>query len=153
MRLHNLKPRPGAKHRRKRIGQGQGSGRGGTSTKGHKGQRARSGGSIRPGFEGGQMPLVRRLPKRGFNNARHTVAYLPVNVSALNRFEDGTEVDLELLGKAGLANGKAAGVKILGNGKLERKLTVRAHRFSASAKAKIEQAGGACELVTRAAGA
>ena len=151
--LNELSPRPGARHRRKRVGRGPGSGKGKTSGTGVKGQGTRSGQKIKPWFEGGQMPLVRRLPKRGFNNARHTVAYLPVNVSALNRFEDGTEVDLELLGKAGLANGQAAGVKILGNGKLERKLTVRAHRFSASAKAKIEQAGGACELVTRAAGA
>lgn len=99
------------------------------------------------------MPLLRRLPKRGFNNARHTVSYVPVNVGDLNKFADGTEVDVALLGKSGLANGKADGVKILGNGKLERKLTVRAHSFSASAKAKIEEAGGTCEVVTRAAGA
>ncbi|MCU0770750.1 MAG: 50S ribosomal protein L15 [Verrucomicrobia bacterium] len=147
MRLHNLKPRPGAKHRRKRLGQGESSGRGKTSGRGGKGQTARSGSSIRAGFEGGQMPLYRRLPKRGFNNARHTVRYLPVNLEDLNRFEDGTRIDEAALRQAGLANGLAAGVKILGTGELSRKLTVCAHAFSASAKAKIEARGGRCEIV------
>jgi large subunit ribosomal protein L15 len=148
MRLHDLKPRPGAKHRRKRLGQGESSGHGKTSGRGGKGQTARSGSSIRIGFEGGQMPLIRRIPKRGFNNARHTTRYLPVNLEALNLFEDGTRVDEAALRGAGLANGRGAGIKILGDGELTRKLTVSAHAFSASAKAKIEAKGGACELVT-----
>ena len=100
MRLHNLQPRPGAKHRRKRLGQGESSGHGKTSGRGGKGQSARSGSSIRPGFEGGQMPLIRRLPKRGFNNAMHTVRYSPVNVSDLNEFEDGAKIDGDSLRKA-----------------------------------------------------
>ena len=148
MRLHDLKPRPGARHRRKRLGQGEASGHGKTSGRGGKGQTARSGSSIRIGFEGGQMPLIRRIPKRGFNNARHTTRYLPVNLEALNSFEDGTQVDEALLQSAGLANGPAAGIKILGDGELTRKLTVSAHAFSASAKAKIEAKGGTCLLVT-----
>jgi large subunit ribosomal protein L15 len=147
MRLHDLKPRPGAKHRTKRLGQGESSGHGKTSGRGGKGQTARSGSSIRIGFEGGQMPLIRRMPKRGFNNARHSVRYLPVNVEALNRFDEGTRVDEQTLRAAGLANGRAAGVKILGTGKLTRKLTVAVHAFSASAKAQIEGAGGTCEVV------
>jgi large subunit ribosomal protein L15 len=147
MRLHNLKPRPGAKHRRKRLGQGESSGHGKTSGRGGKGQTARSGSSIRIGFEGGQMPLIRRIPKRGFNNARHATRYIPVNLEALNQFSDGARVDFESLRKAGLANGKAAGVKILGTGELTRKLTVTAHAFSASARAKIEGKGGACEVI------
>jgi len=146
MRLHNLKPRPGAKHRRKRLGQGESSGHGKTSGRGGKGQTARSGSSIRHGFEGGQMPLYRRIPKRGFNNARHTIAYLPVNLDDLNRFEDGVRVDEAALRQAGLANGHAAGIKILGSGELTRKLTVCAHAFSASARAKIEAKGGTCEV-------
>ena len=147
MRLHTLKPRPGAKHRRKRVGQGPGSGRGKTATRGQNGQRSRSGGSLRPGFEGGQMPLIRRLPKRGFNNIRHATVYIPVNVSALNQFEEGTEVTEELLRQKGLANGRADGVKLLGKGDLDRKLTVKVHAFSASAREKIEQAGGVCEVI------
>lgn len=147
MRLHNLKPRPGAKHRRKRLGQGESSGHGKTSGRGGKGQTARSGSSIRIGFEGGQMPLIRRIPKRGFNNARHATRYIPVNLESLNQFGDGTRVDFESLRKAGLANGKAEGVKILGTGELTRKLTVTAHAFSASARAKIEGKGGSCEIV------
>jgi large subunit ribosomal protein L15 len=148
MRLHNLKPRPGAKHRRKRLGQGESSGQGKTSGRGGKGQTARSGSSIRAGFEGGQMPLYRRIPKRGFNNARHAVRYLPVNLSALNQFDEGARVDAAALRSAGLANGRANGIKILGNGELTRKLTVCAHAFSASAKAKIEARGGSCELAS-----
>src|ERR687891_93553 len=147
MRLHNLRPRPGPKHRRKRLGRGESSGHGKTSGRGGKGQSARSGSSIRPGFEGGQMPLIRRIPKRGFNNARHTTRYIPVNLESLNQFSDGARVDFETLRKAGLANGKAEGVKILGNGELTRKLTVSAHAFSASARSKIEGKGGACEVI------
>ena len=149
MRLHDLKPRPGAKHPRKRLGQGESSGHGKTSGRGGKGQTARSGSSIRIGFEGGQMPLIRRMPKRGFNNARFTTRYAPVNVSELNRFEDGARVDENLLREAGLANGSDSGVKVLGNGELSKKLTVIVHAFSASARAKIEQRGGSCELVKR----
>ena len=147
MRLHDLKPRPGAKHRRKRLGQGESSGHGKTSGRGGKGQTARSGSSIRIGFEGGQMPLIRRMPKRGFNNARFTIRYLPVNLGDLNKFEDGARVDETALRAVGLANGSGAGIKILGNGELSKKLTVIASAFSASAKSKIEAKGGACEIV------
>lgn len=147
MRLHDLKPRPGAKHRRKRLGQGESSGHGKTSGRGGKGQTARSGSSIRIGFEGGQMPLIRRIPKRGFNNARHTTTYIPVNLDSLNVFEDGAKVDELALKTAGLAKGPGAGVKILGGGELSKKLTVTASAFSASAKSKIEAKGGTCEVV------
>src|SRR3974377_1841940 len=148
MRLHDLKPRPGARHRRKRLGQGEATGHGKTSGRGGKGQTARSGSSIRPGFEGGQMPLIRRIPKRGFNNARHTTRYLPINLEALNQFQDGAKVDEASLRGAGLRNGRGLGIKILGNGELTRKLAVSAHAFSASAKAKIEAKGGSCEVVS-----
>src|SRR5882724_6211756 len=114
MRLHDLKPRPGAKHRRKRLGQGESSGHGKTSGRGGKGQTARSGSSIRIGFEGGQMPLIRRIPKRGFNNARFTVRYSAVNVGDLEKFDNGAKVDEAALRAIGLANGRADGVKILG---------------------------------------
>ncbi|HEX4263025.1 MAG TPA: 50S ribosomal protein L15 [Verrucomicrobiae bacterium] len=147
MRLHDLKPRPGAKHRRKRLGQGESSGHGKTAGRGGKGQTARSGSSIRIGFEGGQMPLIRRIPKRGFNNARHTTIYIPVNLDSLNVFEDGAKVDFAALKSIGLANGKGHGVKILGGGEVTKKLSVSAHAFSASAKAKIEAKGGSCEVV------
>lgn len=147
MRLHNLRPRPGAKHRRKRLGQGESSGHGRQSGRGGKGQSARSGSSIRVGFEGGQMPLIRRMPKRGFNNSRHYTVFIPVNLSALECFADGTVVDESLLRDRGLANGKADGIKILGGGKLERRLTVRVHAFSTSAKARIEALGGVCQTV------
>jgi len=147
MRLHNLKPRPGARHRRKRVGQGESSGHGKTSTRGGKGQTARAGGSIRIGFEGGQMPLIRRLPKRGFNNARFTTRYQPVNVGDLNAFEEGTRIEVPAMRAAGLAGGPADGIKILGQGELQKRLTVCAHAFSASARAKIEAAGGTCEVV------
>src|SRR5436190_22701989 len=150
MRLHDLKPRPGAKHRRKRLGQGESSGHGKTSGRGGKGQTARSGSSIRIGFEGGQMPLIRRIPKRGFNNARHATRYAPVNLEALNQFEEGMRVDEAALRKAGLANGPSSGIKILGDGELTRKLTVSAHAFSATARTKIEAKGGTCELVNTA---
>ena len=147
MRLHDLKPRPGAKHRRKRLGQGESSGHGKTSGRGGKGQTARSGSSIRIGFEGGQMPLIRRIPKRGFNNARHATVYLPVNVSSLNDFEEGAKVDETALRSVGLVHGRGDGIKILGAGELTRKLSVSASAFSASAKAKIEAKGGSCEVV------
>ncbi len=147
MRLHDLKPRPGAKHRRKRLGQGESSGHGKTSGRGGKGQTARSGSSIRIGFEGGQMPLIRRIPKRGFNNARHATRYIPVNVESLNTFEDGARVDEAALRSTGLANGRGEGIKILGDGEVTKKLAVTAHAFSASARAKIEAKGGTCELI------
>jgi len=151
MRLHNLKPNPGAKHRRKRLGQGESSGHGKTSGRGGKGQSARSGSSIRIGFEGGQMPLIRRIPKRGFNNARHATVYVPVNLGDLNRFEDGARVDETALRAVGLANGPGAGIKILGNGELTRKLSVIASAFSESARKKIEAKGGTCEVAKKAA--
>src|SRR5688572_16428303 len=147
MRLHDLKPRPGAKHRRKRLGQGESSGHGKTAGRGGKGQTARSGSSIRIGFEGGQMPLIRRIPKRGFNNVRFGTRYIPVNLDALNAFDDGAQVDEAVLRKAGLINGKGDGVKVLATGELTKKLIVAAHAFSASAKAKIEAKGGKCEVV------
>ena len=149
MRLHDLKPRPGAKHRRKRLGQGESSGHGKTSGRGGKGQTARSGSSIRIGFEGGQMPLIRRIPKRGFNNKRHTTRYIPVNLESLNRFDNGALVDQIVLQKAGLANGRGDGIKILGDGDLKKKLTVSAHAFSVAAKSKIEAAGGKCEIIVK----
>jgi large subunit ribosomal protein L15 len=149
MRLHNLKPRPGAKHRTKRLGQGESSGHGKTSGRGGKGQTARSGSSMRIGFEGGQMPLIRRIPKRGFNNARFATKYLGVNVGDLNKFDDGAKVDETALRSAGLANGRADGIKILGEGELSKNLTVSARAFSASAKTKIEAKGGTVEIVSR----
>jgi large subunit ribosomal protein L15 len=145
MRLHSIKPRPGAKHRRKRLGAGESSGHGKTSGRGGKGQSARSGSSIRIGFEGGQMPLIRRLPKRGFNNARFATEYSPVNLDALNQFSDGATVDECLLRKAGLANGQILPVKILGRGTLSKKLVVRASAFSNAAKEAIERLGGRVE--------
>ena len=146
MRLHDLKPRPGAKTRRKRVGRGPGSGRGKTSTRGHKGQNSRAGSSTRATFEGGQMPYIRRLPKRGFNNFVHRTEYLPVNLSDLEiNFDDGATVDVEAVIAKGLANGKGnVKVKILGTGELKKKLSVTAHKFSASAQAAIEAAGGSC---------
>jgi large subunit ribosomal protein L15 len=146
MRLHDLKPRPGATHRRKRLGQGESSGHGKTSGRGGKGQTARSGSSVRIGFEGGQMPLIRRIPKRGFNNTRFAIRYVPVNLEVLNRFDEGEVVDETALRQRAMANGGDR-IKILGGGELTRKLTVKAHAFSASARAKIEKLGGACEVV------
>jgi large subunit ribosomal protein L15 len=151
MRLHSLKPRPGSRHRRKRLGQGESSGHGKTSGRGGKGQTARSGSSVRIGFEGGQMPLIRRIPKRGFNNAKHTIEYIPVNVDRLNLFDDGAKVDEAALRENGLANGTLKRIKILGSGELTKKLNVTAHAFSASAKAKIEAKGGKCEIPGAAA--
>ena len=151
MRLHDLKPADGSKHRRKRIGRGPGSGRGGhTSTRGQKGQGSRSGSSTRPGFEGGQLPLARRLPKRGFNNKKFATLYIPVNLERLNQFDDGATVDEAALRAAGLVNGRGDGVKILGQGELEKKLTVKAAAFSASARAAIEGKGGSCEVAAKA---
>jgi len=146
MRLHDLKPNPGAKHRRKRLGQGESSGHGKTSGRGGKGQSARSGSSIRIGFEGGQMPLIRRIPKRGFNNTRHGTHYSPVNLSELNQFDDGARVDELALRTVGLANGKSDGIKILATGELTKKLTVVASSFSEAARKKIEAKGGTCEV-------
>ncbi|MCQ4023061.1 MULTISPECIES: 50S ribosomal protein L15 [unclassified Ruminococcus] len=146
MKLHELSPVEGSKKNSKRIGRGHGSGWGKTAGKGHKGQKARSGGGVRPGFEGGQMPLQRRIPKRGFNNifAKEIVA---VNLSALNRFEDGAVVDTQALLNAGIVKNKFDSIKILGNGSLTKKLEVKAAAFSASAKEKIEAAGGKAEVV------
>ena len=150
MRLHNLKPREGATHRRKRLGQGEGSGHGKTSGRGGKGQTARSGSSIRIGFEGGQMPLIRRMPKRGFNNADFGTTFLAVNLDDLNQFTDGSTVSPDTIKSAGLANGKFDGIKILARGELTKKgLKISAHAFSASAKAKIEALGGSCEIVSQ----
>jgi len=143
MNLHNLKPRPGAKHRVKRLGCGESSGLGKTSGRGHKGQKSRSGGGVRPGFEGGQMPLHRRLPKRGFNNIRFQDKIAVVNVSDLNgRFEDGATVNMESLKEVRLVKGTYDAVKILGDGDISKKLTVEGCKVSASAKEKIEKAGG-----------
>ena len=146
MKLHVLSPAAGSVKPAYRKGRGAGSGNGKTAGRGHKGQKARSGGGTRIGFEGGQMPLARRLPKRGFNNIFGTT-YAPVNVSALEKFEDGTEVTAETLREAGIVKNALDGVKILGNGTLTKKLTVKAAAFSASAKEKIEAAGGKAEVI------
>ena len=146
MRIHTIQPAVGATTSEKRLGRGIGSGLGKTSGKGHKGQWARSGGGVRPGCEGGQTPIARRLPKRGFNN-KWAITYDIVNVEALNVFEEGTVVTAELLAEKRLVNGKNnGGVKVLGNGHLTKKLTVQADKFSASAKAAIEAAGGVAEV-------
>ncbi len=143
MNLHELKPNPGAKHRRKRLGCGESSGLGKTSGKGHKGQKARSGGGVRPGFEGGQMPLHRRLPKRGFNNTRFQDKIAIVNLSQLEaKFNDGDTVNEESLRAAGLVKGQVDAIKLLGQGNLSKKLTVSVDAASASAKEKVEKAGG-----------
>jgi large subunit ribosomal protein L15 len=146
MRLHNLKPRPGARHRVKRLGCGESSGHGKTSGKGHKGQKARSGGSIRLGFEGGQMPLIRRLPKRGFNNAAFHKTYAVVNLSDLTEFKAGTSVNEELLRKSRLVRGDFVGIKILGDGELKHALKIEVDKISDSAREKIEKAGGTVAL-------
>ena len=132
---------------RKRIGRGPGSGTGKTSGKGHKGQNARSGGGVRPGFEGGQLPLYRRLSKRGFNNYNFRTVYATVNVGDLERFEEGTTVTKELLIEVGLVKKELDGIKVLGNGELTKKLTVKADKFSSTAKAKIENVGGTTEVI------
>ena len=132
---------------RKRVGRGPGSGTGKTSGKGHKGQNARSGGGVRPGFEGGQLPLFRRLSKRGFNNYNFRTVYATVNVGDLERFEEGTTVTKELLIEVGLVKKELDGIKVLGNGELTKKLTVKADKFSSTAKAKIENVGGTTEVI------
>lgn len=147
MKLHELSPAEGSSRPVKRIGRGHGSGQGKTAGKGHKGQKARSGGGVRPGFEGGQMPLARRLPKVGFNNIFKTV-YSTVKVSDLEaRFEDGAVIDTEALKNAGLVKKVNDGIKVLGNGEITKKLTVKAAAFTESAKAKIEAAGGKAEVL------
>lgn len=146
MKLHELKPAAGAKTAPKRLGRGSGSGLGKTSGKGHKGQKARSGGGVRPGFEGGQMPLSRRVPKRGFTNIFATV-YTTVNVSDLNIFEDGTEITAAMLKEMGVISKINDGLKVLGDGELTKKLTVKAAKFTKSAEEKILAAGGSIEVV------
>lgn len=146
MKLYELSPAAGSVKDVKRIGRGHGSGNGKTAGKGHKGQNARSGGGVRPGFEGGQMPMTRRIPKRGFNNIFAT-KYSVVNVSDLDQFVDGTVVDADLLKASGLIKKTNDGVKILGNGELTKNLTVKAAAFSTSAKEKIEKAGGKAEVM------
>ena len=146
MKLPELSPAPGSNREVKRIGRGHGSGNGKTAGKGHKGQKARAGRGMRAGFEGGQMPLMRRLPKRGFNNIFAT-RYAEVNVGALNAFEAGSVVDTEALKKAGVIKKAYDGVKVLGNGKVEKAITVQAAAFSKSAKEKIEAAGGKAEVI------
>src|SRR5438445_3139035 len=146
MRLHNMRPRPGSRHRIKRLGCGESSGHGKTSGKGHKGQKARSGGSIRLGFEGGQMPLIRRLPKRGFNNAAFHTHYAIVNVNDLNAFEAGVVVNEKSLRESNLIRGHFAGIKILGDGELKHSLKIEADKVSASAREKIEKVGGSVTL-------
>ena len=145
MKLYELSPAPGSKKSRKRLGRGAGSGLGKTSGKGNKGQNARSGGGVRPGFEGGQMPLQRRVPKRGFNNI-FAKRYAIVNVGDFERFEDGSRVDFKSLKAAGLVKKEYDGLKVLGNGELNKKLTVVASKFSNSAKMKIENLGGKAEV-------
>ena len=146
MKLHDLKPAVGATTAPKRLGRGTGSGLGKTSGKGHKGAKARSGGGKRPGFEGGQMPLYRRVPKKGFNNIFGT-DYAAVNVERLEVFEDGAVVDAQALKDAGIIKKELGGVKIMGNGDLTKKLTVKAAKFTASAKEKIEALGGKAEVI------
>ena len=147
MKLYNIKPAEGATKTRKRLGRGIGSGTGKTSGKGHKGQNARSGGGVRPGFEGGQLPLFRRLPKRGFSNAMFKVRYATINLSDLNKFENDTVITPELLKEMGLVKNQLSGIKILGNGTLEKKLVVKAHKFSNVAKEQIEKLCGKAEVI------
>lgn len=146
MKLHELKPVEGARNKRNRVGRGMSSGNGKTSGRGHDGQKSRSGGKIGLTFEGGQLPLFRRIPKRGFTNINRK-DYAGVNVSALNRFDNGTEVTPELLIESGIVKNEKSGIKILGNGNLEKKLTIKAHKFSSSAVEAIEQQGGTHEVI------
>lgn len=146
MKLHELKPNPGSVKNKKRLGRGTASGQGKTAGRGMNGQKSRSGGGVRPGFEGGQMPLYRRLPKRGFTNIFGTV-YSEINIETLNIFEDGTEVTPEMLKAEGILKKQLDGVKVLGNGDITKKLTVKAHKFSKSAVEKIEAAGGKVEVI------
>ena len=147
MKLDELRPAAGSSREAYRKGRGHGSGNGKTAGRGHKGQKARSGGGVRPGFEGGQTPLYRRMPKRGFNNKNFAKVYAEVNVSALDVFEDGAVVDVAALAEAGLVNKLYDGVKILGNGEITKKITVKATCFTKSASEKIEQAGGKAEVI------
>jgi large subunit ribosomal protein L15 len=149
IRLHNLKPRPGSRHRVKRLGIGESSGHGKTSGKGHKGQKARSGGSIRLGFEGGQMPLIRRLPKRGFNNAAFKKEYAIINLDDLNAFEPNATINEETLRQSKHIRGNFVGLKVLGRGELKHSLTIEADRVSEAAREKIEKAGGTVTLRER----
>ncbi|EHT7835782.1 50S ribosomal protein L15 [Listeria monocytogenes] len=146
MKLHELKPSEGSRKERNRVGRGTGSGNGKTSGRGHKGQKARSGGGVRLGFEGGQLPLFRRIPKRGFTNINRK-EFAIVNLDVLNRFEDGTEVTPELLVETGIIRNEKSGIKILSNGNIEKKLTVKANKFSVAAKEAIEAAGGKTEVI------
>jgi len=150
LRLHNLRPRPGSRHRVKRLGCGESSGHGKTSGKGNKGQKARSGGSIRLGFEGGQMPLIRRLPKRGFNNAAFHNRYAIINLDDLNAFKAGTAVNEQLLREAKLVRGDFVGIKILGDGEVKHGLKIEVDKVSAAAREKIEKAGGTITLSEKA---
>ncbi|WP_321494117.1 50S ribosomal protein L15 [uncultured Desulfobacter sp.] len=145
MQLHDLAPAPGSRKNRKRIGRGPGSGMGKTSTKGHKGLKARSGGSVRPGFEGGQMPIYRRLPKRGFKNYMFKTYNAVLNIKDLERFEDGAEITEAVLREAGLVKGSVDGIKILGDGEISKKIVLRKILVSQKAKEKIETAGGTIE--------
>ena len=147
MKLHELKPNEKAFKVKKRVGRGPGSGLGKTSGKGHKGQNARSGGGVRPGFEGGQLPLFRRLPKRGFTNAMFKTTYAVINLSDLNKFEDGALVTEEILKDMWIVKKSLDGIKVLGNGVLEKKLTVKANKFSEKAKEAIEKSGGKIEVI------
>ena len=147
MKLNELKYNEGSKKDIKRLGRGSSSGTGKTSGRGENGQNSRSGGGVRVGFEGGQLPLYRRLPKRGFSNAMFKKVYAVINVSDLNMFEEGTEVTPELLKEMGIIKNQLAGIKVLGNGEIEKKLTIRAHKFSAIAKQKIEAVGGKTEVM------
>jgi len=147
MKLNELKYNAGSKKDIKRLGRGSSSGTGKTSGRGENGQNKRSGGGVRVGFEGGQLPLYRRLPKRGFSNAMFKKTYSVINVSDLNKFEDGTEVTPELLIEMGIIKKELCGVKVLGNGSLDKKLTVKANKFSLSAKEKIEAKGGKIEVI------
>lgn len=147
MKLNELKNHPGSTHRRKIVGRGPGSGSGKTAGRGEKGQKARSGVSIPATFEGGQLPLYRRLPKRGFSNYKFKIKYAVINVSDLNRFQDGTVVTPELLKDCGLLKKQLCGVKVLGNGTLEKKLTIKANKFSSEAVSKIEKSGSTLEVI------
>ena len=147
MKLHELEKNIGATHAKKRVGRGSGSGLGKTSGRGQKGQKARSGGSINPVFEGGQLPLYRRIPKRGFSNAKFKIRYAVINLKDLNVFEDGAVVTPALLKDAGIIKNQLDGIKVLGNGKLEKKITIQANKFSASALEKIKEAGSKAEVI------
>lgn len=147
MKLHELERNIGATQAKKRVGRGPGSGLGKTSGRGQKGQKARSGGSINPVFEGGQLPLYRRLPKRGFSNAKFKTEYATINVEDLNAFEDGTIVTPALLKEKGIVKKQLNGIKVLGNGKLEKKLTIQANKFSNSALVKIKESGSKAEVI------